>query len=325
VSREFHEQANVALRTAMADLFDFGDGWTLLGCFSDGSTLGWKALPEFTQAVTDASSRLIGERGLPLPPVLTAGYEDPPRDQMQGLHGIAEVHYGSDGKGRFGFAKAVFADSWRHSATWRADEAAPEWTLHSPPEIAGSGLDSDLLLPGLLAGLLYNLGLEHRLVSEEQRALSTALRDLIAACTESGSNALFVVTRRSDRWEAIPANDLSVRVGAKVEEGMNVIDAVGELAAEFAAEFAADPSVTIPSLRGVGTIIHFDNDDGSVDARLFAVCDQALHAASWIGGRDRPDWQILPIDSGTGAAALDYESMVAAYTQLLHAVRGDRP
>jgi hypothetical protein len=314
MSRGFHEQVNTSLRTAIADLFDFSDGWTLLGCFAGGERLSWMALPGVSQAITDSTNQFVREGGTPLPPVTTAGYDDPSPEELADLHGIAEVHFGTDEQGRFGFAKAIFDDGWWHRVNWRADEAAPEWELVSPPEIASSDLSRDQTLPGFLAGILHALDLGHRLVGEDQWALSTALRDLIADCVASGSHAVFIIVHRDEAWEAIPANDLGFGVGVKVASGMSVTDAV----AAVAGEFAADRPAAIPSLRGVGTIVHYNHDDGSTESQLVAICDQHLHAASWMHGTDRPDWQILPV----AAADPDYWLLAEAYTQLLEAIRG---
>jgi hypothetical protein len=316
MSRGFHEQCNTTLRTAMADLFDFGDGWTLLGCFADGESLVWRPLTTIAEAISAPLHQAADDAGIDrlFGPVLTSGFADAPPEELRHLRGIAEVHYNSSGQGRTGTARAVFDDAWWHTVTWRSAEAAPAWALISPPEVAASALADDRVLPGLLTAMLHKQGLGHRCVSDEQREASTRLRDLLAELVAAGLHTVFVIFRSDQGWEAIPVNDLAARVGAKVAAGMSVVNAVGELAAEV----EADPPAQIPALLGVGTIVHYDNDDGSSHASLVAVCDQTLHAAAWIHGQDRPDWQILPV----AAADPDYWLMSLAYTQLTEAIRG---
>lgn len=315
MSREFHEQCNTVLRTAMADLFDFGDGWTLLGCFADGESLVWRPLTSIAEAIIEPLHQAADNAGIArqVGPVLTSGFADAPLEELRHLRGIAEVHYQSGEQGRAGHARAVFDDAWRHTVTWRSAEAAPEWALTSPPEVAASEFADDLVLPGLLASILQRHGSGHRCVGDEQRELSTSLRDLIAECIEVDSHAVFVIVRPHEVWEAIPANDLTGRVGEKVMVGMSVADAVGALATEI----EADPPAVIPSLRGVGTIVGYDNGDGATEFSLVAFCDETLHAASWPWGQERPDWQILP-----AAADPDYGLLVQAYTKLREALRG---
>lgn len=316
MSREFHEQCNTTLRTAMADLFDFGDGWTLLGCFADDERLVWRPLTSIAEAMIDALGQAIDDAGAAqrFGPVLTAGYPDAPLEQLSHLRGIAEVRYRSGEQGRVGTVRAVFDDAWWHTVTWRTAEAAPEWALISPPEVAASELAEDLTLPRILASILRQHGTEHRRVSDEQRDLSTCLRDLIATCLETDAHAVFVILHPHETWEAISANDLTARVGEKVMAGMSVADAVGELAVEI----EADPPAVIPSLRGVGTIVGYDNGHGATDYRLVAWCDETLHAAAWDWGQERPDWQILPVD----AADPDEWLMAQTYAQLAAAIRG---
>ncbi|MEU6858502.1 hypothetical protein AB0B28_06475 [Glycomyces sp. NPDC046736] len=319
MSRGFHEACNTALRTAMADLFGFDrDGWTLLGCFDTGETLVWKPLTEIAQAVGDALARLSADAGvaLAMDTELTVGFAGATFEDLPYLRGIAEVRYGSNDQGRHANARAVFDDAWRHLVSWKADEAAPDWELFSPPDVAQSPLATDTVLTGLLGAILGALELGHRQVTEAQRELSTCLRDLVAECNETVVPAVFLIVHRGGAWETHIAGDLTVQVGAKVESGMSVADAVGALAADI----ETDPPAVIPTLRGVGTIVHYDTEDGGAHASLVALCDQALHAASWVLGHDRPDWQILPVP----AADPDYWAMVSAYTRLTDAIRGDK-
>ncbi|MCD0444281.1 hypothetical protein LO763_11675 [Glycomyces sp. A-F 0318] len=318
MSRGFHEACNTALRAAMADLLSFDrDGWTLLGCFDTGSGPVWQPLARFAQVIAVAVDKLTTEADIELAmdEELTGGDADAEFEDLPHLRGIAEVHLHSNDHGRYGSVSAVFDDAWRHQINWEAGTDTPVWEVFSPPEVARSPLATDKVLAVLLEAILTACDQTHRLVSKEQQALSTCLQDLIAECNMTLTNAVFVIVYRDEQWEALTASDLTARVGAKVESGMSVADAVGELAAEW----AVDPQTTIPTLRGVGTVVHFEAEDGGTQAHLIALCDQTLHAAEWDFGQDRPDWQILPV----AAADPDYWVMVLAYTQLAEAIRGD--
>jgi hypothetical protein len=322
MSRAFHEACNTTLRTAAAELTATGlGGFAFLGCFMNEDGLGWATLPGLTRALAEAAERhRSGDAEFAtVYDAITAITErlvvtDCP-DDAEHLIGIALVSNIDDGdRGRVCLVDAVFADTWRHTVTWYADEDTPSFTVTSPPEQTDSGLPGLHVMPGLLAAVLRATGHGDRVVGEEQRELSVCLRDQVAELTAARENAVVVITRTNQGWEVFPVNDLSASVGAALEYGAAMDEAIGMVAEKL----TADPPETIPTLQGVGTVVHFDYDDGTTAAQLFAVAGRVLHAASWTLGHHQPDWEILPVPT----TDIEYQPRVAAYTQLLEALRG---
>lgn len=322
MSRDFHEACNTTLRTAAADLLATGrGGFAFLGCFMNEDGLGWATLPGLTWSLAEAADR-HRSGSIELATVYDAiaavtdglSVTDCP-EEVEHLRGIALACNVDDGdRGRVCLADAAFADAWRHTVTWYAADAAPSFTVTSPPEQTDAGLVQQQAVPDLLEAVLRLAGQQARFVGAEQRRLSVCLRDLVAEMTAQGCHAVFVIARTGNGWEALPANDLSAYVGAALAGGANLVEAVGQLAAEL----AADPPAIIPTLQGVGTLVHYDHDDGSTEAQLIAVTDQFMHAASWVHGHSRPDWEIRPATTSDAA----YAPMVTAYTRVLEAFRG---
>jgi hypothetical protein len=324
MSRAFHEACNTTLRTAVADLLSTGlAGFVFLGCAASDEGLGWVTLPGLTRALDEECERrftngfdlaavyeVIAELAAALPP--WAVPEDP--EHLRGIALVSNVDI--EERGRVCLADAVFTDAWRHFVGWYTAEAAPFHGITSPPEIVDNGLLPQEALPVLLTAALEAAGQGARVAGEDQQSLSVCLRDLIADLTAKRCHAVFVIARTKDGWDAIPANDLAATVGAAVDAGADLACAVGMLADEL----REDPPVTIPTLQGVGTVVHYDHDDGTTEAQMVAVGDAFLHAASWTHGHERPDWQILPVTEAE--ADPEYEPMVSAYTRLLTAIRG---
>lgn len=326
MSRGFHEACNTTLRTAVADLLSTSlAGFVFLGCAASDEGLGWVTLPGLTRALNEACERrftdgielavvyeVIAELATALPP--GALPEDP--EHLKGIALVSNVDV--EDRGLVSLADAVFTDAWRHFVGWYAAEAAPFHGIVSPPELVDHGPFQQPALPALLTAALGATGQGARVAGEEQQSLSVCLRDLIADLTAKRCHAVFVIARTGEGWDAIPANDLAARIGAEVDAGADLACAVGMLADAL----RQDPPATIPTLQGVGTVVHYDHDDGSTEAQMVAVGDRFLHTASWTHGHERPDWQILPVHEAE--ADPEYAPMVAAYARLLTAIRGTR-
>jgi hypothetical protein len=324
MSRAFHEACNTTLRSAVADLLSTGLlGFAFLGCVASDEGLGWVTLPGLTRALDEACERrftstfevmavygVIAELAAALPS--EAMPEDP--EHLRGIALVSNVDV--EDRGRICLADAVFTDAWRHFVGWYAAEAAPFHIITSPPEIVDNGEIQQWALPALLAATMRAAGQGARVAGEDQQSLSACLRDLIADLTAKRCHAVFVIARTKDGWDAIPANDLAARVGAAVDAGADLACAVGMLTDEL----REGPPTTIPTLQGVGTVVHYDHDDGTTEAQMVAVGDAFAHAASWTHGQERPDWQILPVTEAE--ADPEYAPMVTAYTRLLTAIRG---
>ncbi|GAB4001615.1 hypothetical protein GCM10029992_37620 [Glycomyces albus] len=88
---------------------------------------------------------------------------------------------------------------------------------------------------------------------------------------------------------------------------------------ELADELAADPLPAIPILRGFGTVVHVETDDGHTVASLAAVCDGTFHSAMWVHSEAAPDWEIIPAAAADPALA----EVIAVYQRLTDLIRGE--
>lgn len=323
-----HDGFNSALRLIMADMIggDLG-GWGLYGAYWRGDKVSWESLDGLIRAVTAHISGRIEEAGevgvADLYDVLDTLADTVPAGafgaDLAGLRGIALACNvtGEDGE-RSCAADAAFDDGHRHQITWEADAATPESAILTPVEIDRSGLLFPPQIPNLLAAILAKRGPSRSPLSETQQRLSAVLRGVVADRIADGASGIFVILDGADNWEVIPPSDLVDQLAALTESGQTLGEALTAMAAEREALLAADPSRAIGVVKGMGTIMHAETEDGSACASLAAYCDQTWHAVMWNHTEAAPDWEIIPAPE----ADSDTAESIAIYARLTAAING---
>lgn len=151
---------------------------------------------------------------------------------------------------------------------------------------------------------------------EVHEEINAGMRQALADCMPAGSGGIVAVWDQPETYQVAPMDDLAVTFAEHRMAGLDVLAALGALAAEIRTDHRTGPEA---HLIGLGLIGHAHTGPSGDVASMLAVVDGWSHQILWPHAQATPVWDVKPVPEVDDEGCAAY---LAALGDLLDALTG---